>query len=89
MRDGVTEEVYEHVASYREQGDYSERERLAIEFAERFAMDHLSLDDAFFERLRAAFTDEEILDLSICVAAFLALGRATKVLRLDQDSSGA
>lgn len=88
MREGVTEEVYAHVSAYRDRADYSEREKLAIEYAERFALEHLSLDDAFFARLRARFTDEELLDLSICVATFLALGRLTKVLRLDQEGEG-
>ncbi len=85
MRQGVTEDLYAHVASYRDTGDYSDREKLAIEYAERFALDHHSLDEDVFARLREHFTDAEILDLSICTATFLALGRLTKVLRLDQD----
>ena len=35
-----------------------------MEYAERFAIDHTSIDDAFVERLRASFTDPEILDLT-------------------------
>ena len=80
---GVTEELYEHVDD-PDAGDYSEQERLAIEFAERFALDHRSLDDAFFVRLREHFTDPEILDLTICVGNWLAFGRLTMVLDLDE-----
>ena len=79
--------MYGHVAEYREREDYSEREKLAIEYAERFALEHLAIDDAFFTRLREHFADAEILDLTICVADYLAFGRLTQVLKLDQECS--
>ena len=79
--------MYAHVAEYREREDYSEREKLAIEYAERFALEHLAIDDAFFTRLREHFADAEILDLTICVADYLAFGRLTQVLKLDQECS--
>jgi len=77
--------MYAHVAEYGDRDEYSERERLAIEYAERFALDHLGIDDAFFERLREHFADDEILDLTICIADFLGFGRLTQVLKLDQS----
>jgi alkylhydroperoxidase family enzyme len=80
---GVDEELYAHVAD-PDAGEYSAQERLAIEFAERYALDHRSLDDAFFARLREHFTDAEILDLSICVGNWLAFGRLTMVLDLGE-----
>ena len=79
----MDEELYRHVTSYRDHDGYSEREKLAIEFAERFVVDHLSMDDAFFDRMKLEFRDDEILDLSICVAAFLGLGRLLRVLGID------
>jgi len=83
MREGVTEDLYAHVAEYREHRDYTERERLAIEYAERFALDHQAIDDDLWARLRGAFTDAEVLDLTICVASFLALGRVMAVLGIE------
>ena len=71
---GVTEELYAHVADHREHAEYSEAERVAIEYAERFALDHLSIDDEFMARLRAQFSDADVLDLTICIADFLAFG---------------
>src|SRR5579871_2212797 len=59
---GLSEDFYRHV------GD-----QLAVEYAERFALDHIGIDDAFFARLAEHFTDAEILDLTICLAAFLGL----------------
>src|SRR5271168_4781770 len=54
---GVTEDFYRHVADHDTAGDYTDQERLAIEYAERFALDHRSIDDAFFARLAQSFTD--------------------------------
>jgi len=75
--------MYAHVAEYREREEYSEREKLAIEYAERFALDHLSIDDDFFKRLKMHFSDKEIVDLTTCIAAFLGLGRLTQVFGLS------
>jgi alkylhydroperoxidase family enzyme len=81
--EGVDEELYAHVEN-KDHAQYSEQERLAIEYAEKFALDHRSIDDAFYSRLRAAFTDPEILDLTICIGNWLAFGRLTMLLDLDE-----
>ncbi|SON63101.1 hypothetical protein MSIMFI_04631 [Mycobacterium simulans] len=78
-------DLYENVAAYASYPGYTPRQRLAIEFAERFAIDHASMDDAFFGRLRDLFSDEEILDLTLCVAVYLGLGRSLTVLGVDQS----
>jgi alkylhydroperoxidase family enzyme len=82
---GATEDLYAHVGEVHSSDGYTDRERLAIEFAERFAMDHPNIDDDFFARLRDAFGDDEILDLSICCGAFLGLGRVLAVLGIEAD----
>jgi alkylhydroperoxidase family enzyme len=79
---GVTEDLYAHVTEHGH-AEYSAQEQVAIEYAERFALDHLSIDDAFWARLREQFTDAEILDLTICTGNWLAFGRLTQVLHLD------
>ena len=84
---GVPAELYDHVAEHATYPGYTDRQRLAIEFAEKFATDHGALDDSFFVRLRAAYSDEEILDLTLCVAVFLGLGRTLAVLGVDQSSA--
>lgn len=81
---GLTEEFYAHIADAGAHPQYDERERLAVEYAERFATDHLAIDDAFFARLRVAFSAAEILDLTMCMAHFLGLGRALRVLGIDE-----
>ena len=81
---GVADDVYAHVSEWRTWPGYTERQRLAIEFAERFANDHRTIDDELFARLRGPFTDPEILDLSLCCAVFVGLGRILEVLQITE-----
>ena len=80
----ISEGLYESVADFRGDERFTRRERLAIEYAERFATDHNNIDDAFFETMRAAFSDEEIVDLTLCLGAFVGLGRFLAVLGIDE-----
>jgi AhpD family alkylhydroperoxidase len=82
---GIAPELYDNVAAYAAYPGYTPRQRLAIEFAERFANEPATMDDAFFGRLRRLFSDEEVLDLTLCVAVFLGLGRSLAVLGVDQS----
>lgn len=61
---------------------YSERERLAIEFADRFAndIDNLNGDDAFWERLHGHFSDQEIGDMCFFNGCWLGAGHTLKSL---------
>jgi AhpD family alkylhydroperoxidase len=81
---GVTDDVYAHVREWRTWPGYTDRQRLAIEFAEQFASDHRAIDDDLFARLRGPFTDPEILDLTLCCAVFVGLGRTLEVLQITE-----
>ena len=41
----------------------TDRERLAIEFAERFALSHTEMGSEFFDRMNAHFSAEELVEL--------------------------
>jgi alkylhydroperoxidase family enzyme len=77
---GAGEPFYAEVTDWRNAEGLSDRERLAAEFAERFALDHLAMDDAFWDRLHDAFSDEELADLTICCGMFLGMGRTLAVV---------
>ena len=83
---GLTEDFYCRVGIQGDDDALDPQERLAVEYAERFASDHLSIDDAFFVRLRERFSDPEILDLTICLSAFLGLGRTLRALGITETS---
>jgi alkylhydroperoxidase family enzyme len=77
---GAGEPFYAELTDWRSSGALSDRERLAAEFAERFALDHQAMDDEFWDRLRASFRDDEVADLTICCGMFLGLGRVMAVV---------
>lgn len=85
--DGLDAAFYEHVADWRHWGGYSVREKLAAEYAEGIATNHLRLrDDAdFWGRLRMHFDDAEIVDLAICCALWLGTGRTMRALDVGQS----
>jgi alkylhydroperoxidase family enzyme len=77
---GAGEPFYAEASDWRAATDLSTRERLAAEFAERFALDHLAMDDELWERLHTAFGDDELADLTICCGMFLGMGRTLAVV---------
>jgi len=79
------EDYYLSVFDWRTSPIYSDRERIAIEYAERMGLDpqNLADDEDFWAKMKAAFSDNEIVDLSYCVAAWMGLGRVAHVLGLD------
>jgi len=79
--DEVPESFYAAVGA--DDGSLTEREALAAEFARRYAVDHRSMDAAFWARCHAAYTDDELVDLALCVGSWLALGRFNQVFDID------
>jgi alkylhydroperoxidase family enzyme len=77
---GADEPFYAEVTDWRASTVLSERERSAAEFAERFALDHLAMDDEFWARMHGAFSEEELADLTICCGMFLGMGRTLAVV---------
>jgi AhpD family alkylhydroperoxidase len=81
---GVTEELLATVSDAATASGFTERERLAIEYANRFSTDSAGIDDAFMARLAASFDSGEIVDLTLVIAKYVAMGRFMQVLGLDQ-----
>jgi alkylhydroperoxidase family enzyme len=77
---GADEPFYAEATDWRSAATFSPRERLAAEFAERFALDHLAMDDDFWSRMHGAFSEEELADLTICCGMFLGMGRTMAVV---------
>jgi alkylhydroperoxidase family enzyme len=81
-----TEAFYAAAAQGRRDSDmFSERERLAIDYAERIALTPIPLptDDDFWNRLHHYFDDGEIADLTYSITTWIATGRVVHALGLD------
>jgi alkylhydroperoxidase family enzyme len=73
------------ITAWRSFDIYSDRERVAIELAERMGLKPgpPSDDEAFWQLVRALFDDAEIADLTLSIGGWMAAGRAPHALGLD------
>ena len=56
---------------------------MALEYADRMALDHHSMDDDFFDRLKVQFNDAQVLELGMIIGQFIGFGRLLAVLDLE------
>ena len=79
------EVFYRDILDWQESTAYNERERVAIELAERMGLYPAPLprDSEFWSRARSVFSEAEIADLVISIGAWIAGGRVLHVLGLD------
>ncbi len=80
----VDDGFFEEVANWRTSLELDDRTRLAAEYAERYALDHHGIDAGFWTRMKACYSDREIVELSMCLGSWLAFGRLNRVLGLDE-----
>src|SRR3954464_1216944 len=55
------------VENWRTTDAFDDRTRLAAEYAERFAVDHHNIDAAFWSRMNASYSQQEVVELSMCL----------------------
>ncbi len=55
-------------ANWRGNRQFSERERLALEYAERMTITGEKVDDALFARLKEHYNEAEIVELTAAIA---------------------
>ncbi|MGH7312576.1 MAG: carboxymuconolactone decarboxylase family protein [Candidatus Rokuibacteriota bacterium] len=60
---GIPEATLAALDEYRTSPHVTERERVALEFCEQVTRDDLAVSDACFARLRAHFSEVEVLDV--------------------------
>ena len=81
---GVTEDLLASVTDARTAPGFTDAERAAIEYAERYCMDPTSIEDDFMRRLAEHYDSGQIIDLTLVTAKYMALGRFMAVLGFDQ-----
>lgn len=66
---GVTDEKLLDLPKYKESGHYNERERVALEYADRITITSEDVDDELFARLSEDYSPEGIVELT-CTVGF-------------------
>ena len=59
------------------------RERAAIRFADKLAVDHHKVDDALWAELRSHFSEAEIIELAAHTTLFIGFGRFNEIVGLE------
>jgi AhpD family alkylhydroperoxidase len=89
LDDGLTEGAVcslEQPASPKaEADDLTDAERTALRFADLFATNHLAIDDAIYDELRAHFTEDELVELGVNCAVAVGIGRLTATWDVIED----
>ena len=80
---GLTEERIQEVWNFAESDVLSEREKLALKFADYMKHDIAKADDdAFYAELRTQFSDAEIVELGLWCAENVGAGSFVRTLNL-------
>jgi alkylhydroperoxidase family enzyme len=61
----------------------SPRERAALRFAERLAVDHHKVDDALWAEMRRHFSEAEIIELVAHTTLYIGFGRFNEIIGLE------
>ena len=80
--DEVDETLVCQLSDHQVAGDLTDAEKAALDFADKFANEHLSIDDAVIESLKSFFTEAEIIELGMNVALCVGFGRLAASLDL-------
>ena len=69
-----------------ENSDLPERTKMALRLTDRMFEDRRRLDDAFYERLREHFDEDELLDLGMTLSFALGWQRFIEVFGIRPDT---
>jgi AhpD family alkylhydroperoxidase len=85
VADGVTEGLVCSLERPQEAENLTAAEKAAIRYGELMATDHLAIDDAIYDELRAHFSEAQIVELGMTVAFFVGFGRLAATWHMVEE----
>jgi len=85
VEDGLEEGAVCSLQKPYEAPDLSDADKTAIEYGERLATDHLSIDEGMYDRLRTFFSEAQIVELGLWAAWCVGLGRLAATWDMVED----
>ena len=82
---GVSTEKIEALSNYSTSDLYDERERLALEYADRITITDRDVDDELFEGLKKFFDDDALVELTAVIAWENASSKFNRALRVPSQ----
>jgi alkylhydroperoxidase family enzyme len=83
---GLSQDKIEAALGIRPSDALSERERIALEYADRVSATPVDVPDDFFARLKTRFSDREIVELTAHIAHENYNAKGTRPLRIDPNN---
>lgn len=85
LRAGLTHEQIDALRFDPAGGQFTEREQIVIDYAERLSKSGSGIPDEIFSRLRKHFNEAEVVSLTLSISLMSLLNRYTEALRLHGD----
>ncbi len=79
---GISDAKLGSLADYQTSPEFSARERVALEYAERIIRDDQEVSDACFARLREHFSEADVVELTFIVGYQTFASKFAKALQL-------
>jgi AhpD family alkylhydroperoxidase len=85
LDDGLTEGMVCSLEKPMEAPDLTEREKVALEFTDMFAINHFAINEETYAKLQKYFTNAEIVELGMFVGFYLGTGRFASTLDMVDE----
>jgi len=82
---GIANEKLQAVSDYPSSPLFDDVERLALEYADCITLTDRDVEDALFARLRAAFSDDALVELTEIIAWENASSKFNRALRIPSQ----
>lgn len=83
---GLTRAKIDAALGVTDGSDLSDRERLALEYADRVSATPVDVPDDFFARLKATFSEREIVELTAQIAQENYNAKSNRPLRVETNN---
>ena len=83
---GLSRETIDAALGTGDAGDLTERERIALEYADRVSATPVDVPDDFFARLQQQFSEREIVELTAHIAQENYNAKSNRPLRVDANN---
>ena len=83
---GVSDEKILALGEYATSPLYDEKERIALEYADRMTLSDQDVDDELFSRLRRFFDDDALIELTAVIAWENSSSKFNRALRVPSQA---
>jgi alkylhydroperoxidase family enzyme len=84
-KEGVAVEKVLEIPNYKTSPLFNEREKVALEYADRITITELDVNDQFFAQVQQHFSEDEIVELTATIAWENCSSKFNRALRVNSQ----